>query len=261
MFKVKKIFTAGFLSIILFCGSFLFANQALARGCEEIGGTCLPGDQSQANYTEFGAGTCFNTQEKCFFPKQCICYTDLGPISQAVNSGQAVDFATVINSGCNNAQTSGVCDPKQGALTYSKCDKLDNINLCQEFKAKWEDEKTSLAGGQATHQQNLGIIGSFFPSCVITDTNQLSPECSNVGIFVEFGINVAKFLFGIIGALALGMFVYGGFVLILSQGNPEKVKQGTGIMIAAVTGLAIAFGAYFLVRFLSGVVGVTTTLQ
>jgi len=84
--------------------------------------------------------------------------------------------------------------------------------------------------------------------------NQTKPsgDCRDVGIFVQLAIAVGKYIFSIIGALALLFFIYGGFTLILSQGNSEKVKKGMGIMAAAFIGLVIVFGAYFLVQFLSG---------
>lgn len=80
-------------------------------------------------------------------------------------------------------------------------------------------------------------------------------ECRDVGIFVTLLIDISKYLFGIVGALALLFFIYGGFALILSQGNPEKVKKGTGAMAAAFIGLVIVFAAYVLVQFLGQAVG------
>jgi hypothetical protein len=86
--------------------------------------------------------------------------------------------------------------------------------------------------------------------------NQATPsgDCRDVSIFVTLAIAVGKYIFSIIGALALLFFIYGGFTLILSQGNSEKVKKGMGIMAAAFVGLVIVFGAYFLVQFLSSAV-------
>ncbi len=89
--------------------------------------------------------------------------------------------------------------------------------------------------------------------------SQLTPkgECADVSIFVTLAIAVGKYVFSIVGALALLFFIYGGFVLIFSQGNKEKVKSGMGIMAAAGVGLVIVFSAYVLVQFLSGALGVS----
>ena len=74
-------------------------------------------------------------------------------------------------------------------------------------------------------------------------------------------MNVANYLFGFIGALALLFFVYGGFTLILSQGNAEKVKKGFGIMSAAAIGIIIAFGAYALISFLGTSLGIKSDFK
>jgi hypothetical protein len=64
---------------------------------------------------------------------------------------------------------------------------------------------------------------------------------------------------GISGSIALLMFVWGGFIWLTSQGNPEKIKKGQGTLTWAVIGIAIIFGAYSLVNFIiTSTSGVTT---
>jgi uncharacterized membrane protein YjfL (UPF0719 family) len=62
-------------------------------------------------------------------------------------------------------------------------------------------------------------------------------------------------LFGIIGSLALVMFVYGGLLWMTSSGSAEQVKKGKDIFIWAVVGLVVVFSAYSLVRFVIQGVG------
>ena len=62
-------------------------------------------------------------------------------------------------------------------------------------------------------------------------------------------------LFGIIGSLALVMFIYGGFLWMTSAGSSEQVKKGKDIFIWAVVGLIVIFSAYSLVRFVIQGVG------
>lgn len=54
---------------------------------------------------------------------------------------------------------------------------------------------------------------------------------------------------GIVGSLALAMFVYGGFTWMTSAGNQEKVKKGKDILIWAALGLVAIFMSYAFVRF------------
>lgn len=53
---------------------------------------------------------------------------------------------------------------------------------------------------------------------------------------------------GVVGSIALLMFVYGGLVWMTSSGNAEKVTQGRGILIWSAIGLAVIFSSYALVR-------------
>ncbi len=55
---------------------------------------------------------------------------------------------------------------------------------------------------------------------------------------------------GVVGSLALIMFVYGGLLWMTSAGNDEKVKQGKDVLIWATLGLLIIFASYALVNFI-----------
>lgn len=59
-------------------------------------------------------------------------------------------------------------------------------------------------------------------------------------------------IIGVIGAIALLYFIYGGYLLLTSQGNAEMIRKGKETLIWAVLGLAVIFGSY---AFLSTVIG------
>lgn len=101
-------------------------------------------------------------------------------------------------------------------------------------------------------------VGKFIPKCLIdppTGDARKEGQCRSISIFVILLLNVANYLFTIVGALALLFFIYGGFTLILSRGNSEQTTKGIGIITAAVIGLVVVFGAYMLVRFLGEAIG------
>ncbi len=54
---------------------------------------------------------------------------------------------------------------------------------------------------------------------------------------------------GIVGSLALLMFVYGGFTWMIASGNAEKVEKGKNILFWATAGLVIIFTSYAIVNF------------
>lgn len=58
---------------------------------------------------------------------------------------------------------------------------------------------------------------------------------------------VIKGLLGFSGVIALASFVWGGFLFLTSQGNPDRVKKGKDTLIWAVIGLVVIFTAYILV--------------
>lgn len=55
---------------------------------------------------------------------------------------------------------------------------------------------------------------------------------------------------GLVGSLALLMFVFGGLTWMTSGGNAEKIKKGRDILVWAAIGLVVVFSAYGLVRVL-----------
>ncbi|MDA3802734.1 MAG: pilin [Patescibacteria group bacterium] len=66
---------------------------------------------------------------------------------------------------------------------------------------------------------------------------------------------VINSVLGVVGSLALLMFVYGGLTWMTSSGSQEKVKKGKDIIVWSALGLVIVFGAYGITRF---IINITT---
>ena len=60
---------------------------------------------------------------------------------------------------------------------------------------------------------------------------------------------VINAIMGIVGSLALAMFIFGGFTWMLAAGSSERVKKGKDIIIWAAIGLVVIFSSYALVQF------------
>ncbi|MBU1164849.1 pilin [Patescibacteria group bacterium] len=56
-------------------------------------------------------------------------------------------------------------------------------------------------------------------------------------------------ILGIVGSLALLMFIYGGVIWLISQGNEQKVEQGKKLIVWSAMGLIVIFTSYALVIF------------
>lgn len=55
---------------------------------------------------------------------------------------------------------------------------------------------------------------------------------------------------GVVGSLALLMFIFGGLTWMTSAGSADKVKKGKDIIVWSAIGLVVIFASYGLVRFL-----------
>ena len=62
--------------------------------------------------------------------------------------------------------------------------------------------------------------------------------------------NFLRAFFGIIGVIALVIFIYGGLLWMTSMGEEDRVKKGRETMIWAGLGLIAIFGSYTIVQFI-----------
>jgi hypothetical protein len=56
--------------------------------------------------------------------------------------------------------------------------------------------------------------------------------------------NVIRVVLGVVGAISLVIIIYGGFMMMTSAGNQEKVDKGRKALMWAVIGLIVIFGSY-----------------
>jgi len=73
--------------------------------------------------------------------------------------------------------------------------------------------------------------------------------------FVRLAINVSKWILGIVGSLSLVMFIYGGFMFLISAGSADTIGKAKKILIAAVIGLVIVFSSYLIIKFVLASIG------
>lgn len=64
---------------------------------------------------------------------------------------------------------------------------------------------------------------------------------------------VIQVLLGFVGAATLLVFVWGGFHMIFSGGNEEKITKGRSTMLWAVIGLAIILSSYAVLQYVFGI--------
>ncbi len=64
----------------------------------------------------------------------------------------------------------------------------------------------------------------------------------------EIIANIVSVILGVVGAIALMFFVWGGVLMLISGGSPEKTKKGRDTLMWATLGLIIIFGSFGIVR-------------
>jgi hypothetical protein len=80
------------------------------------------------------------------------------------------------------------------------------------------------------------------PNCLVNPLKVNTPQ--------ELIGQIINSVLGVVGSIALLMFVYGGITWMTSSGNSEKVKKGRDIIVWSAIGLVVVFSAYGLVRVL-----------
>ena len=101
-------------------------------------------------------------------------------------------------------------------------------------------------GLQNVHAQ-VDFSGSQFRTTCANGT--VAGSCDDVNVVLLQLIEIAQFLFKIIGGVAFVVFIYGGLMMVLSFGSPDKFKKGTQALVMAVVGMIISFGPYLLINF------------
>lgn len=81
----------------------------------------------------------------------------------------------------------------------------------------------------------------------ISLTNPLTDSSTSIDIPTLIG-NIIHSVLGIVGSLALVMFIYGGLLWMTSAGKQEQVTKGRDAMLWAAIGIIIIFSAYALVN-------------
>lgn len=104
---------------------------------------------------------------------------------------------------------------------------------------------------QANPTNAAGSAGKTGPSSPTTLYNPLAPSGGSVTIYNVIS-RIIRALTGVIGSIALLMFIWGGIVWMTSAGEPKKVSQAQNILKYAVYGLLIIFFSYAIVNIFLG---------
>lgn len=77
----------------------------------------------------------------------------------------------------------------------------------------------------------------------------------NGTVFIQIALAIVDILIRIGSLIAVGFVLYGGFIYLTSQGEPDGTKRGRTAIVNALVGLVIAIFASAIVAFIGGRLG------
>lgn len=92
----------------------------------------------------------------------------------------------------------------------------------------------------------IGIVATLFNGDVAFAADGAAQAESFIKNIIKTGI-------GIVGVIAVGAIVYGGFKYVKSTGHPDKLKEAKDTIIYAGVGLVIVLAAYSIVDWVAGI--------
>lgn len=96
-------------------------------------------------------------------------------------------------------------------------------------------------------------VGGFFDPNDPEDVRCACCGDCDVSRFLALGIKIAQWILGLSGSAALVIIVYGGFLWILSGGDPGRIDKGKKALTGAVIGVIIVLTAWLIINFILGI--------
>lgn len=98
----------------------------------------------------------------------------------------------------------------------------------------------------------LGIIPHWYEN--LQDQNcEVNIDLSNhPEALWQIGFNLVEILLRVGGLVALGYLIYGGFLFMTSQGEPEGMKKARSTIVNALIGVVISVAASSIVIYIAG---------
>lgn len=85
------------------------------------------------------------------------------------------------------------------------------------------------------------------PGAITTDLGEVSTSSP-----LEFVSSIYGMGLGLIGGVALLAIMYGGFLILTSQGEPRKIQDGKQYIFYAIVGLFMAFAGFAIYGVIGG---------
>ena len=138
----------------------------------------------------------------------------------------------------------GYCPPDTPPSTWESCRKCIYPGASSDPASK-DTLRIDLSTntGPTPHQgRQYTIIG-----CIQTDLASFQQEGAAASV-VQILLNV---IFSVIGGIAFLYLIYGSFIILTSQAEPERLNYGKRLVYGAIVGLIFTLSSVFVVNFLA----------
>ena len=236
------------MSLVLGLGLFVSSASAQVTGeANHCLVTCrTPDAQGRVRSYFGGAGTCSNGNGGAC---GAFCIEKCGSADAACSGGDGQGMRCVAQvTQVNPATSPGTCgfqcgdqqnfNAVQGCTTDADC-----VSTCAQVCAA----VSNVACAQSPQPRCVPRSGGSTASAPTTPSNasgRLSNPLGTTDLRV-IGGRVARSLIGILGAVALLMFVVGG-ILWMTAGDSKRVDQAKLILVNSLIGILLVFFAYFI---------------
>ena len=139
---------------------------------------------------------------------------------------------------CSSKNSYETCVSDSTRIQGTFINSIDQVIVFYYSACNW------LEAGESVSDFDVQVtkISEYLPNPMMSGSiNQLIGKMINV-------------IMGVVGSLALLMFVYGGIIWMTAAGSDERVKKGKNILVWSALGLIAVFMAYGLTKFIINLV-------
>lgn len=90
--------------------------------------------------------------------------------------------------------------------------------------------------------------GQWYKDYIVTNETDIQSSTSNESFLFSFIQLLNQYLWFIIGAIAMWVGTYAGIKILTSEGDQDKMKNGTQMLLGVVIGIIIVILSYAAVR-------------
>lgn len=134
-----------------------------------------------------------------------------------------------------------------------------SLVIIGSFGASVTFPNTSFADDACSNKGKILTLKPWYSGLTNNDCSLKSPGAdtnSQANYIWKIALNIVDDLLQLIGYTTVGYVMYGGFLMMTSNGAPDKAARGRKTIMSAAIGLVIALASVALVNFISSKIGV-----